>query len=90
MIADSDAGKIVHMIEVGDQINLPKFEELLLRTRHFLINRSEALEKLKKALRNHGKLIVQKLESVDYNNDSMLNVDGFKAALRYEEVQMDD
>lgn len=89
-ISEIDANKVIHMIEVDGVVSLNKFEHLLNETKLYVRDHSDAIRRLRKAISENGRLIISKLEGQDYNKDGVLNVDGFKAALRIPEVPLRD
>ena len=46
------------------------------------------MTRLDTAFRMHGKQLIERLENSDINKDGMINIDGFQAALRMQEVGM--
>jgi hypothetical protein len=89
-IGDIDANKVILMIEVDGVVSLNKFEHVLNQTKLYIRDHSDVIRRLRKAISENGRLIISKLEGQDYNKDGVLNVDGFKAALRIPEVPMRD
>ena len=58
MINEQDANKVIIMLQIDDQVNLQKFEQVLNQAKSYFIDRSKPIEKLRAAMNTNGKLIV--------------------------------
>ena len=87
---DFDASKIVKYLETSGQVDLGRLDDLLNNAKRVAIRKNEHLKTIDRALESHGRLIVGNLEQKDFNNDGLLNIDGFLASLRIGEIGLDN
>ena len=89
-IHEQDAQKMVKYLEIDDNIELGRLDQVFNRAKTMLLSKSGAYKLFEAALVQHAKLIIERLEVQDYNRDGMLNIDGFRGSCRMSEVGLSD
>ena len=89
-INDADAQKIVRYLEIDQSVDLSRIDQVLARAKSIAAERDPGLKVLDRALQQHAKIIIQRLEQQDYNRDGLLNIDGFVASLRIGEITLNN
>lgn len=86
-IAETDAGRVVHTIQVNSMVEFKKLEQLFHDVKQYWLEKSESVRKVKDVIAGNIKQIIKYFEAEDLNKDGELFIHGFIAALRREEFR---
>jgi len=67
-----------------------RLDELLNRAKAQAAAKSEYLKTIDRALSQHARLIISNFEQKDFNNDGLLNIDGWLASMRIAEIGLEN
>lgn len=76
------------MFQMDNRVDLTRLEQCFSDARREALQKSEAVKKVKKSVKENIKMCVRNFEEKDFNKDGHINVDGFVAALLHSELKL--